>query len=148
MTADDCIFCRIVEGRLEASVVAQTPTVVAIMDLDPVTPGHVLVLPLAHLPALADLPDELAAEMLSFALSVGAALRAAPLRCEGVNLFYADGWAAFQDVFHAHLHVFPRYPGDGFTINARWGSNPTRDELDNHAAQIRERLKGCPSPRA
>ena len=44
------------------------------------------------------------------------------LRCDGVNLFYADGEAAFQEVFHSHLHVFPRWEGDGFVINARWGS--------------------------
>ncbi|UZN03095.1 HIT family protein [Cellulomonas sp. S1-8] len=140
MTTDGCVFCRIVERSLDASIVHESATVVAIMDIDPVTPGHVLVLPREHLPGLADLDDEVASEMLAVARSVAAALRRSPLRCEGVNLFYADGEAAFQEVFHSHLHVFPRYADDGFTIGARWGSNPARAELDANAAAIRAEL--------
>lgn len=140
MTTDDCLLCGIVERRLESSVVHESARVLAIMDIDPVTPGHVLVLPRAHLPALADLDDDLAAEMFAVARSVAAALRRSPLRSEGVNLFYADGAAAFQEVFHSHLHVFPRFADDGFTIGARWGSNPPRAELDTHAATIRALL--------
>lgn len=139
MTDDGCVFCGIAAGELGASVVHESPRVLAIMDIDPVTPGHVLVLPRAHLPDLADL-DDVAAEMFAVARSVAAALRRSPLRSEGVNLFYADGEAAFQEVFHAHLHVFPRFADDGFTIGARWGSNPSRTELDANAAAIRAAL--------
>ncbi len=116
------------------------------MDIDPVTPGHVLVMPKAHLPELADLSDELGAEMLAVARRIAAALRRCALRCEGVNLFYADGEAAFQEVSHAHLHVFPRFADDGFTIDARWGSNPARQELDDRAAQLREALAETDDP--
>ncbi|GAA4431828.1 HIT family protein [Georgenia halophila] len=140
MTTDDCIFCRIAAGELDASIVLESATVMAIMDVDPVVAGHVLVLPKAHLPRLADLGDDLAAEMFAVARSVAAALRGSSLRCEGINLFYADGEAAFQEVFHSHLHVFPRYAGDGFAISARWGSNPQRSELDADAAAIRAGL--------
>ncbi|MBF0688400.1 MAG: HIT family protein [Cellulomonas sp.] len=141
MTTDDCVFCGIVERRLDASVVHESANVLAIMDIDPVTPGHVLVLPRAHLPELADLDDDLAAEVFAVARSVAAALRRSPLRSEGVNLFYADGEAAFQEVFHSHLHVFPRFADDGFTIGARWGSNPSRAELDANAATLRAELR-------
>ncbi|MCC2323518.1 HIT family protein [Cellulomonas sp. zg-B89] len=141
VTSDDCVFCGIVERRLDASVVHESANVLAIMDIDPVTPGHVLVLPRAHLPELADLDDDLAAEMFAVARSVAAALRRSPLRSEGVNLFYADGEAAFQEVFHSHLHVFPRFADDGFTIGARWGSNPSRAELDANAATLRAELR-------
>ena len=55
-----------------------------------------------------------------------------------MNLFYADGEAAFQEILHAHLDVFPRFAGDGFTMNARWGSNPSREELDDVASKLRE----------
>lgn len=134
------MFCGVVAGDVEASRVVESDTVLAIMDVDPVTPGHVLVLPKQHLPALADLSDDVAAEMFAVARQVAAALRRAPLRCEGVNLFYADGEAAFQEVFHSHLHVIPRHTGDGFTIDARWGSNPSRAQLDRHAAAIRQEL--------
>ena len=63
-------------------------------------------------------------------------MRRTDLRCEGVNLFYADGEAAFQEVFHSHLHVFPRFADDGFVITAKWGSDPGRAELDAIAAKI------------
>ncbi|MET0788872.1 MAG: HIT family protein [Cellulomonas sp.] len=138
--ASGCVFCRIVSGELESSRVAESPTVLAIMDIDPVTTGHVLVLPKAHLPALADLSDDLASEMLAVARRIAAGLRRSALRCEGVNLFYADGEAAFQEVFHSHLHVFPRWVGDGFTIGARWGSSPGRASLDAAARAITDAM--------
>ena len=140
MTTADCPFCRIITRELDASVVHESATVLAFMDIDPVTAGHVLVVPKAHLPTLADLDDDVAAEMFAVARSVAGALRRSPLPSEGVNLFYADGEAAFQEVFHSHLHVFPRSAGDGFRISARWGSNPARAELDSQAEAIRAAL--------
>lgn len=135
--SDDCVFCRIVAGTSPSSTVYESGSVLAIMDIDPVTPGHLLVLPKDHRPALADLTDDLADEMFTVARRLAAALRRSGVRCEGVNLFYADGEAAFQEVFHSHLHVFPRFDGDGFTIGANWGSAPTRAELDRLATTIR-----------
>jgi len=135
-SAEACVFCGIIDGSLPSSPVVDTGTVLAFMDIDPVTPGHVLVIPKEHLPDLADLTDALAAEMMAVARRVAAALRRSDVRCDGVNLFYADGEAAFQEVFHAHLHVFPRHADDGFVIRARWGSQPPRDVLDQIAATL------------
>ena len=141
MTAtDDCVFCRIVNGTLPASRLVETDTALAFLDIDPVTPGHALVIPKEHLPDLADLTDDLAGELLAIARRIADALRRSDLRCEGVNLFYADGEAAFQEVFHAHLHVFPRYDGDGFTINANWGTDPDRADLDDIATMVVDAL--------
>ncbi|MBP2048702.1 diadenosine tetraphosphate (Ap4A) HIT family hydrolase [Streptomyces griseochromogenes] len=67
------------------------------------------------------------------------ALRRSNLRCEGVNLFLADGEAAFQEVFHVHLHVFPRFAGDGFRIHAEWRARE-RGELDESAGAVRAGL--------
>jgi len=71
---------------------------------------------------------------------LAAAVRECGVRCEGVNLFLADGAAAMQEVFHVHLHVIPRYAGDGFGL--RFGPNyknlPPRDELDGIATRVRE----------
>ena len=134
--SDECVFCSIVQGSVPSSQVFETGTVLAFMDIDPVTPGHMLVIPKAHLPDLADLSEELAAEMFSVARRLAAAVRRTDLRCEGVNLFYADGEAAFQEVFHSHLHVFPRFADDGFVITAKWGSDPEHAELDAIAAKI------------
>lgn len=137
-----CVFCEIVGGSAPASVLVETERVIAFLDIDPVTPGHALVVPKEHLPDLADLTDDLAGEVMAIARRVAAALRRSGLRCDGVNLFYADGEAAFQEVFHAHLHVFPRYPDDGFHIRANWGSDPSRASLDATAARITAALEG------
>jgi histidine triad (HIT) family protein len=141
MSSDpDCVFCRIAAGEAPATVVHSDDTVVAFLDIDPVTPGHTLVVPRAHLPSLADLDERTGARMFEVARRLAAALRASGLRCEGVNLFLADGEAASQEVFHAHLHVFPRYGGDGFELRGRWGSNPTPEELEEAGARIRSAL--------
>lgn len=140
MSDPACVFCRIVACELPATFVHADDRVVAFLDVDPVTPGHLLVVPRAHLPALEDLDDDTAGRMLQVAKRMAAALRASGLRCEGVNLFYADGEAAGQEVFHAHLHVFPRHEGDGFEVSARWGSNPAREELEAIGARIRAAL--------
>lgn len=133
-----CVFCAIVAGDAPASFVHEDADLVAFMDTNPVAPGHLLVVPRRHLPALADVPPELAARMFTTAQALAAALRATDLRTEGINLFYADGAAALQTVFHSHLHVIPRFRGDGFAVHAAsWGSNPSRAELDAHAAMVR-----------
>ena len=135
----DCIFCAIVQRQAEASYVFEDDLVVAFMTLEPVSVGHVLVIPRAHLPYLADVPRDIAAHMFTVGQELAAALRRSSIPCEGVNLFYADGEAAFQEVFHAHLHVFPRTTGDGFGLVADWRVRP-RPELDAAAAELRAAL--------
>jgi histidine triad (HIT) family protein len=134
-----CIFCRILSGELPASVVYRDECCAAFMDIQPVNPGHLLVVPLAHAPHLADLDPETGAQLFRVAQRLAAALRASGVRCEGVNLFLADGAAAMQEVFHVHLHVFPRYAGDGFglTFGDHYWHRPVRAALDAVAARIR-----------
>jgi diadenosine tetraphosphate (Ap4A) HIT family hydrolase len=110
----------------------------AFMDIQPVNPGHLLVDPVKHASYLADLDGTSAGRLMAIAHSLAAGLRASGLRCEGVNLFLADGEAAMQEVFHVHLHVFPRFAGDGFGL--RFGPDyvkRTRAELEDAAARIR-----------
>lgn len=133
----NCIFCQIVAGGSPATFVHEDDEVVAFLDINPVTPGHLLVVPRMHAPSLAEVSDDLANQMFATARHMAAALRASELRCDGVNLFYADGEAAFQEVFHSHLHVIPRFVGDGFSISANWGTQPTREELDLVGSKIR-----------
>jgi len=130
-----CIFCAIVAGRAEASLVHEDDTVIAFMDIRPVNPGHVLVIPRDHAAYLADLPEEHGAQMWRVGQRVAAALRRCGLRVEGVNFFLADGAAAFQEVFHTHLHVLPRYRGDGFQVHTN-SQSMTRAELDTGAALV------------
>ena len=106
------------------------------MDRAAANPGHLLVVPRSHASSLADLDGATGAHLFGVAMRMAAAVRASGVRCEGVNLFLADGEAAGQDVFHVHLHVLPRWRGDGFRVDGAW-SFPERSELDEVAAAIR-----------
>ena len=139
-TASDlepCVFCEIVAGRSPASVAYEDDLCLAIMTIGPVNPGHLLVLPRVHAPYLADLDETTGGHLFAVAMRMAAAIRASGLRCEGINFFLADGEAAFQEVFHLHLHVFPRFDGDDCGISADWSVNPSRKELDTNAELIR-----------
>lgn len=111
-----CVFCAIAAGQAEASVVHEDDAALVFMSLHPVVPGHLLVVPRAHAVGLDDLDPATGAHIWSLGQQMARALRRSDLRCEGINLFVCDGEAAFQTVFHFHLHVIPRYPGDGWTI--------------------------------
>ena len=134
----ECVFCRIVEGRGEASVVATSDRAVAFLDLQPLTTGHVLVVPRAHAAHLADVDDADGAAVWSLARRVAAGLRAAGL-ADGVNLLLADGAVAWQTVWHVHVHVIPRRRGDGLRLLAAW-TRPDRGRLDATAARVRAAL--------
>ncbi|MDY6873083.1 MAG: HIT domain-containing protein, partial [Chloroflexota bacterium] len=95
-----CIFCRIVSGELPASVIYEDDRVMAFLDIQPINPGHVLVIPKYHADLMENLPPEDAAHMMRVGQIVDKAIRRSDLRCEGVNMFLADGRAAGQDVDH------------------------------------------------
>ncbi len=134
----DCLFCRLASGDGEVSVVAEDERTLTFMDIEPVVRGHMLVVPRTHAPSLADLDPEDGAAVFRSGQLAAAALRASALRCEGVNLFVADGEAAGQDVFHVHLHVIPRHAGDGFGLRLPLDSSiRPRAELDEAAEALR-----------
>lgn len=141
---DDCIFCRILAGEAPATFVYRDERCAAFMDIRPINPGHLLVVPLRHAPHLADLDAAAAGHLMAVAHPLAAALRASGLRCDGVNLFLADGEAAMQEVFHVHLHVVPRFPGDGFGLRfgPGFGTLPPREALEEAAARIRGAMPG------
>lgn len=135
---EECLFCAIVAGTEPASLVYQDNVVSAFLTIGPVNPGHLLVIPNQHAAYLADLDEETGAHLFKITTRLAQALRQSGLRCEGVNLFLADGEAAFQEIFHVHMHVFPRFSGDNFAIHADWSVKPSRAELDRIALQIRQ----------
>lgn len=140
-----CVFCAIVSGQSPASLVYEDDVSLALMDIRQADPGHVLVIPRTHYPHLADLPEETGAHLFTVGQRVAAAIRRSGLRSEGMNLFLTDG-EGFQEVYHAHLHVWPRFEGDLFArmIGPGWhkwrGRIVTREELDRLAEQIRAGL--------
>jgi histidine triad (HIT) family protein len=134
-----CIFCEIVAGRAPASIVYEDDATLAFMDLIPVTPGHVLVIPKAHYRNLFDAPPAVAAQVMQVAARLAPALRQA-LNCAGVNVHVANEPAAGQAVWHLHFHLIPRNPGDGFGLRfpPDYGRRATYAELDELAARIRQ----------
>ncbi|HEY0639080.1 MAG TPA: HIT family protein [Pseudonocardiaceae bacterium] len=135
----DCVFCAIVAGTSPSSVVYGDDRVLAFMDIRPVVAGHLLVIPRRHAVGLADLDPQDGERVFRVGQRLAAAIRASSLPSAGINLFLADGVAAGQEVFHAHLHVLPRNPGDGFGLRLSW-RHPPRAELDTNAAAIRDAL--------
>lgn len=134
----DCTFCDIVRRISPASFVYADDVCSAFMDIRPVNTDHVLVIPNQHASSLAELPSSTGAAMFTIAQRIAQALRESGVPCDGVNLFLADGEAALQEVFHVHLHVIPRYWGDGFRLvfPADYADLPQRYELDQTAAAI------------
>jgi len=137
------VFCDIIAGHMESSLVYSGDHVVAFLDIRPLTPGHLLVVPRAHADCLEALDEELGGRVFTVAHRLARALRTGDLPCAGVNMFLADGVAAGQEVFHVHLHLIPRNPGDGFRLKAR-PRTPGRGELDATAERVRQAIGALP----
>jgi histidine triad (HIT) family protein len=135
---ESCVFCRIVRGELPASVVFEDEATVAFMDIGSVNPGHMLVAVKPHVADIYDLDRDLAAAVFRTTTRVAQAARRA-LAPDGLSLFQANGAAGGQTVFHFHIHVLPRWSGDG--MNLAWpAKNPPREELERVAARLRAAL--------
>lgn len=111
---ENCVFCKILNGELPVSMIYEDDIVSVFVDLYPVNEGHLLVVPKYHAPYMKDVDADTLQHIMLVASKMNEALRRSKYRCEGVNLFVADGEAAHQEVFHFHLHVYPRFFGDGF----------------------------------
>jgi histidine triad (HIT) family protein len=140
---EKCPFCKILTEELPSSVVYKDEICTVVMDIQPFNQGHVLVLPNEHFPDLQSLPIDQGQHLFSVAQKLAAAIQNSGIPCEGINLFVADGEAAMQSVPHFHLHVIPRFEGDGFEFqfSPRYAELPTRDELDKNASYIKEALE-------
>jgi diadenosine tetraphosphate (Ap4A) HIT family hydrolase len=139
MTFDpQCVFCRIVRGQAEAHVVHRDDHVTAFLDIHPVTRGHLLVVPNEHAADLAEVDPQALGRMMVTAQALAGALRRTPLGVDGINLHLADGADAGQSVFHCHLHIIPRYRGDGFGFRRPLGQGTAaREDLANVAGLLR-----------
>lgn len=109
-----CVFCQIVAGRGPAHVVREDPDTVAFLDIAPATDGHTLVVPREHATDLLSASPEQAGAVMRAAREVARTL-VDRLGAPGITIFQANRSAGWQDVFHLHVHVVPRHPGDGLT---------------------------------
>ena len=107
-----CVFCDIVAGEAPAIRIYEDDDYLAILDVRPIVRGHTLVIPKKHTVDLTDTPPSTLADMTRIAQRIGQAARASELKADGNNIAINDGKAAFQSVFHIHLHVAPRHDGD------------------------------------
>lgn len=132
MSGSDCIFCQIVAGEIPAQIVAEDERTVAFMDISPATRGHVLVIPRCHSTDLLDTdPQDLQAVIVT---AQGIATRVLErLGADGVNLLNSSRPAAWQTVFHFHVHVIPRYDDD--PLKLPWIPQPGDSEQIAHTAQ-------------
>ena len=135
MNAPDCVFCRIMRGDEPASVFYEDAVVMGLMTIAPAAPGHALVMPKAHAAFLADMDEETGRRLWTITQRTAHAIRRCGVRCEGVDLFLADGQVAGQTVLHVHMHLFPRFAGDGFQLEGH-RVRPPREHLDRVADQI------------
>ena len=135
-------FSEIITGEMDASFVYRDELVSAFMDIEPINPGHVLVVPNQTISSILDLDDETCRRLFSVGRSIARAIQISSIPCDGFNLFLADGEAAGQEVFHVHLHIIPRLHGDGFQLGfpGTGDFKADRKELDQVAQLIGRNL--------
>ena len=135
--AAHCTFCDLVRGAGEVSACYEDAEAVAFMDIQPVNPGHVLVVPRQHYESLFDVPRELGVHLFAVTMRVAAAIKRVT-GCEGMNIIVSSGAAAGQDELHYHVHIIPRRKGDGFDVPLPFDGSemPDRTLLDATAARI------------
>ncbi len=138
---DKCVFCEIAAGRMPASIVYEDNMVLAFMDIMPVNPGHVLVIPRRHFETLSDMDETTGMHLFQIAMRIEQALRSVDgIRCEGTNILQSNGAVAGQEIFHMHLHVIPRFSGDAMRMHFGPCPEPERAALDALADAIEAAL--------
>jgi len=130
-----CLFCKIIRGEIAAAKVLETPRAIAFLDIQPVIPGHVLLVPKEHHADLTELPEALVAETASLLPKICRAVRAAT-GADGFNVIVNNGRAAGQTIDHGHWHIIPRFRDD--PIDWPW---PQSEYVGDELGQMRFRIE-------
>jgi histidine triad (HIT) family protein len=135
----NCIFCKIIQKEIPATVIFEDDDVLVFMDIGPIVKGHALVIPKKHYDPITDTPDEIVAKLHITAKRVASAQMNA-LGADGVNIMQNNGAAAGQEVEHIHVHVIPRFSNDGHHWN--WNAKKYDDfsEMNKLAGDLRKHL--------
>ena len=126
MKRDDCIFCKIAAGDIPSATIYEDDDFRVILDIEPASKGHALILPKEHFANLYELSDEVAAKALVVAKKVIAKMTDI-VECDGYNVVQNNGEAAGQTVFHFHIHLIPRYKED--QVNISWKQGKLTEEV-------------------
>lgn len=108
MKKDDCIFCKIAAGEIPSRKIYEDKDLIAIMDLNPTSKGHSLIIPKEHCTNIYDIDEDIAAKVMKTAKKLATKMTVA-LNCDGFNLLQNNGETAGQTIFHFHMHLIPRY---------------------------------------
>ena len=135
----ECIFCKIAAKEIPATVIYEDEQVLVLMDIGPIIKGHALVIPREHYDPVTETPDRILAPLHLTAKRVAQAQMNA-LGADGVNIMQNNGKASGQEVPHIHIHVIPRFIGDGHHWNWNAGKYEDPDELEKLAGKLRECL--------
>jgi histidine triad (HIT) family protein len=132
-----CIFCDLMKGAAEVSMVYEDAVAIAFMDIQPVNPGHVLVVPREHYESIQDVPREIGAHLYDVAVKLIPVIQRATGTTD-MNVIVNSGAAAGQNVMHYHIHIIPRTENDGFDVQLPFSGSkmPNRQQLDAMAAMI------------
>lgn len=137
MRDDNCIFCKIAAGEIPSATLYEDDDFRVILDIEPASKGHALILPKEHYANLYELDDELAAKAMVLAKKMITKLTDI-LGCDGYNVVQNNGTVAGQTVFHFHMHLIPRYQGDGVKLG--WKQGTLTDEVKEEIlTKIREK---------
>ncbi|MHB1118118.1 MAG: HIT family protein [Minisyncoccota bacterium] len=134
MASNTCLFCKIIAGEIPAQKVYEDKHVLAFLDIHPVNIGHTLVVPKTHATNLYDTPDETLAHMASITKKLSIAIKDS-VRADGINIEMNNDPTAGQIIMHAHLHIVPRFHGDGFT---HW--HGARNYRDGEATEVAQKI--------
>ena len=137
-----CIFCDLIRGAAEVSICYEDATAIAFLDIQPVNPGHVLVVPREHYETLQDIPGQVGLHLYQVATRLIPVVQSAA-GASDMNIVVNSGHAAGQNVMHYHIHLIPRRDGDGFDVPLPFpGSEmPNRQQLDAMAVHIGSMLR-------
>ena len=138
MSADDCLFCKMVAGQIPVAKIYEDEVVLSFLDIGPISDGHTLVIPKRHFEKLHECPAGLLGEVFSRIGRIAGAVAEA-VNCDGYNLLCNNGRAAGQIIEHLHFHIIPRKTGD--RLFSRWPSYEYEDgKIEEIAGAIRENL--------
>ena len=132
---ENCIFCKIVKGKIPANKIYENEKVLAFLDISPVSKGHILIIPKKHFENIYEIEDGYLKEIISLAKIIAESLKKS-LNTSGINILHASGKNAQQSVFHFHIHLVPRYKDDKLDI---WPKSDYKelnlDEIKNKIAK-------------
>lgn len=135
----DCIFCQIRDQKAPCQKVYEDDNFFAILDIRPISLGHVLLITKKHFKNMLEIDDDIAAQMYPVIKKIGAALKTA-IKCQGFNIIHNVGEGGGQEIFHSHIHIIPRFKNDGIDFTHKHKEYDNPNDLCNCAKRISEVL--------